>query len=368
MEFDVFKNIYYAATANGVLHFSTDKGVSWDTASIPSFRADILDIALDPQSPDVIYLAYNRSGQRIHMVRRTSTFSQFSFSRSDITSDFPPGLNVYSLAVDPKKKYVLYAGTQRGVYKGRSFDGGNSWVWNSYNMGMPKAVHVSDLEIYDTTGLLRAATKGRGIYSIQNYHSEVFVEVIPNSQEVIPGNTAKYAVFVKNLSAKTKTFKLTASGLGQLANSFDQSVLQIGPQKKQSAILSIQAPSCYKGKKIIFSVNANDIQQPLIFGRDQSELKITPGHPQLNKDIYEDNDKYSKATPITLHSATNNLVHLKNLSLHSPSDVDYYKIKFFNDPKVECAGKGPKKFGSFMSAFNPKYSPGKLSIHVKGDY
>ena len=61
---------------------------------------------------------------------------------------------------------TVYAGTNKGVYRGRSVDGGATWSWTQYNAGLPAAVDVSDLEVHPTTGVMRAATLGRSAYEV----------------------------------------------------------------------------------------------------------------------------------------------------------------------------------------------------------
>ena len=59
----------------------------------------------------------------------------------------------------------MFVGTNQGVYRGRSLDGGVTWFWTPYNNGLPRP-DVRDLEVHPTTGVLRAATFGRGVYEV----------------------------------------------------------------------------------------------------------------------------------------------------------------------------------------------------------
>ena len=71
-----------------------------------------------------------------------------------------------SLAVDRLQPQTIYAGTDFGVYRGQSSDGGATWSWTSYKDGMPEAVDVRALEVHPVTGTLRAGTFGRGVYVV----------------------------------------------------------------------------------------------------------------------------------------------------------------------------------------------------------
>lgn len=79
----------------------------------------------------------------------------------DITGDLPGGLCVNSLVLDPHDRTTVYAGTTRGVYRGRETE--SKWSWDLYIDGMP-AADVRDLEVHPVTGQLYAATYGRGVF------------------------------------------------------------------------------------------------------------------------------------------------------------------------------------------------------------
>ena len=70
-----------------------------------------------------------------------------------------------SLAVDPTASFTVYAATNRGVYRDASRNNGASWSWSSYNKGLPLAI-VNDLEVHQTSGIMRAATYGRSAYEV----------------------------------------------------------------------------------------------------------------------------------------------------------------------------------------------------------
>ncbi len=72
-----------------------------------------------------------------------------------------PDIPVSSFAIDPRNSLNLFAGTDIGVYN--STDGGASWA--PYGTGLPR-VAVFELALQGSTGLLRAATHGRGIWEI----------------------------------------------------------------------------------------------------------------------------------------------------------------------------------------------------------
>ncbi|MEA2489909.1 MAG: hypothetical protein QOH21_1701, partial [Acidobacteriota bacterium] len=66
---------------------------------------------------------------------------------------------------DKNYPLTIYAGTDRGVFQGRSTDHGLSWFWRPYNNGMPLA-DVRDLEVHPATGIMRAFTHGRSAFEV----------------------------------------------------------------------------------------------------------------------------------------------------------------------------------------------------------
>ena len=159
-------NLYYAGTSNGRL-FAGPNGANWQEVFVsPAGAAAVVDIDVDLNDPQRIFLALSRTGNgRIFLLRRASA-QPTSMTALDITSDLPTSLRVNSLAVDRMQTFVIFAGTDKGVYRGRSSDNGATWHWTPYTNGMPAVTDIRDLEVHPTTGVLRAATHGRGVYEV----------------------------------------------------------------------------------------------------------------------------------------------------------------------------------------------------------
>ena len=80
---------------------------------------------------------------------------------TEITSGIPENENVNSVREDPKRKGLLFAGTERAVYV--SFDDGDRW--QSLRLNMP-ATSVRDLTIKDND--LAVGTHGRGFWILDD--------------------------------------------------------------------------------------------------------------------------------------------------------------------------------------------------------
>jgi hypothetical protein len=160
-------DLYYAGTSVGEL-WAGPSGASFRKIFTPTGPFGVTDLELDPDNPAIIYVATdNSSGDRIYRIRRTSLNPTLANTTAQaITSNLPTNLVVQTLAVDRMASFTVYAGTNRGVYRGVSRDSGATWVWTSFSNGMPAAADVRDLEVHPVTGVMRAATFGRSAYEV----------------------------------------------------------------------------------------------------------------------------------------------------------------------------------------------------------
>lgn len=78
-----------------------------------------------------------------------------------ITKGLPGGVYVHVVKEDPKRRGLLFAGTERGAYV--SFDDGDSWLPLQLNL---PTTSVRDFEVYEND--LIVATHGRGFWVIDD--------------------------------------------------------------------------------------------------------------------------------------------------------------------------------------------------------
>jgi photosystem II stability/assembly factor-like uncharacterized protein len=157
-------NLYYAGTDNGWL-IAGRVSENWPTVFTHPSRLGITDIEIDLDDPATIYLTFNGTGAgRVYRLRRAPP-APTTMTALDITSNLPTGLSVQTVAVDRMAPLTIYVGTNRGVYRGISSNGGATWSWTSYTNGLPLA-DVRDLEVHPITGVMRAGTFGRGVYEV----------------------------------------------------------------------------------------------------------------------------------------------------------------------------------------------------------
>lgn len=171
---DARSDIYYAATTRGQVYAGVG-GQDWQLVFDMAVECDsestsIADIEVDAEDPSVVYLATTGVGAcRVVRLER-ETPSGLELTPHDITADLPEDVRVRCLALDRLRPGIVYVGTRtRGVHRGR-FVGRARWTWDPYNDGLPSAAGVVRLLAHPITGILRAATMGRGAYEVDTDH------------------------------------------------------------------------------------------------------------------------------------------------------------------------------------------------------
>lgn len=162
-------DIYLSGTNSGKI-LAGPGGASWTEVMSSTSALRSSDIEVDRSDPSVVFASFLGSDAgRVYRLRRVST-DPVRYSAVDITANLPTGLTVKTIAVDRLVPQSIFAGTDRGVYRGRSSNQGTTWTWKPYNDGIPAAVDVRDLEVHPGTGIMRAGTFGRGAYEVMTDH------------------------------------------------------------------------------------------------------------------------------------------------------------------------------------------------------
>ena len=155
------KGMLWAGTDDGLLHVTTDDGATWQrvTPNMPEWSCVSL---IDPShfDPAIAYVAVDR--------HRLDDFKPYIFKTNDtgrnwtaITNGIPDGAYVHAVREDPKRRGLLYAGTELGVYV--SFDDGAHW--QSLQLNLPTSP-IRDLVVKDDD--LVVATHGRAFWVLDD--------------------------------------------------------------------------------------------------------------------------------------------------------------------------------------------------------
>jgi photosystem II stability/assembly factor-like uncharacterized protein len=154
--------VIWAGSDDGLVHVTRDGGQTWTKITPPDLPefARISLIEASPHDAATAYVAANRyqRSDRAPYVYRTRDYGQ---TWTKIVTGIRPGDFARSIDEDPKRKGLLFLGTETGVYI--SFDAGDTW--QPFGLDLPVTpvhgvlVHGDDLII---------ATHGRSFYVMDN--------------------------------------------------------------------------------------------------------------------------------------------------------------------------------------------------------
>jgi photosystem II stability/assembly factor-like uncharacterized protein len=155
------KGEIWAGTDDGLVQLTRDGGKTWTNVTpkgIPEWiKVSIVDPSAISDGTAYVALDSQKLDEMHPYIYKTNDFGK---TWTKITSGIPDVVT-HSVKADPKKKGLLFAGTESGVYI--SFDDGANW--KSFRLNMPNTP-VHDLILKDND--LVIATHGRSFYSLDN--------------------------------------------------------------------------------------------------------------------------------------------------------------------------------------------------------
>lgn len=152
----------WIGTDDGLVWITNDEGGHWQNVTPPALTAwsKVGIIEASHFNADVAYAAIDR--------HRLDDYKPYVYKTSDagkswslIASGIPEGSFVNVVREDPKKRGLLYAGTELGIYI--SFDDGGHW--QSLQMNLPVS-SVRDIDVHGDD--LVIGTHGRAFWALDN--------------------------------------------------------------------------------------------------------------------------------------------------------------------------------------------------------
>ena len=161
-ESPITKGLLWVGTDDGLVQLTRDEGKSWTNITpkdLPEWSR-ISQIDASPHDAGAAYVAVDRhqNDDLKPYIYKTSDYGQ---SWTKLTHGIPEGSFVRAVREDPKKRGLLYAGTENGVYV--SFNDGAEW--KSLKLNLP-TTPVHDLVIKDND--LVVATHGRAFWILDD--------------------------------------------------------------------------------------------------------------------------------------------------------------------------------------------------------
>ncbi len=156
------EGLLWTGSDDGLVHISRDGGKNWTNVTPPLMPkwTMINSIEIDPYQKGGVYIAGTRY--------KLGDYKPYLFKSKDygqtwmkITDGIDNDHFTRVVRADPKRKGLLYAGTESGIYI--SFDDGNSWKTMQLNLPI---VPITDLAVKNDN--LIAATQGRSFWIIDD--------------------------------------------------------------------------------------------------------------------------------------------------------------------------------------------------------
>ena len=158
------KGLLWAGTDDGLVHISRDDGKTWTnlTANVPGLPdwGTVTCIEPSPFDAGTAYLVVDnhRMDDYRPYVWKTTDFGK---TWTKITDGLDSGVHCHVVREDPKKKGLLFLGTERGVH----FSPDSGKTWKALQQNLP-TVPVHDLVVKDDD--LVVATHGRSLWILDD--------------------------------------------------------------------------------------------------------------------------------------------------------------------------------------------------------
>jgi len=188
------QQIIWVGTNTGLIKVTRNGGKSWSDATIPglpfAWRAEVFSIEASHTDPAEAYAAIDihRSGDYAPYIYRTKDFGKtWAKTVTGLPTNQVSGSFARFVREDTKRKGLLFAGTESGVYV--SFDDGDHW--QSLQNNLP-ATSVRDAVIKDDDLII--TTYGRGFWALDDISALRQMTAATASEPVHlykPGNAAR---------------------------------------------------------------------------------------------------------------------------------------------------------------------------------
>jgi photosystem II stability/assembly factor-like uncharacterized protein len=197
------KDVIWTGSDDGLVHVTRNGGKDWQNVTPPAVQpfSRINIIEASPDEAGTAYLAVNRY--------QLDDYHPYIFKTADygkswqaIVAGIPERAFVRTIREDPKRKGLLFAGTEAGVYFSR--DGGLRW--ESLQLNLP-FVPVTDLTIKDDD--LIASTQGRAFWVLDD------ITPLRASSDAVPSAGAQLFVPRDAIRSRRAGFGRGAVGVGE---------------------------------------------------------------------------------------------------------------------------------------------------------
>ncbi len=161
MESPLEKGVMYTGSDDGLVHVTRDGGASWKNITPAGLSECLINsIEVSPFDKATVYIATTRYKFNEHTPGLYKS-TDYGKTWTNISNGIPAGSFTRVVREDDKRKDLLYAGTENGVYI--SYNGGMNW--SSFQLNLPNTP-ITDLRVHQDN--LIAATSGRSFWILDD--------------------------------------------------------------------------------------------------------------------------------------------------------------------------------------------------------
>ncbi len=155
------KGVIYTGSDDGLVYLTKDGGAHWQNITPGGLQECLINaIEISPFDKATAYIATTRYKFNDHTPGLYKT-TDYGKTWTKINNGIPDGAFTRVVREDDKRKDLLYAGTETGLYI--SWNGGKNWT--PFQLNLP-IVPITDLRIHQ--GNLIAATSGRSYWILDD--------------------------------------------------------------------------------------------------------------------------------------------------------------------------------------------------------
>lgn len=159
--------VLWAGTDDGLVQISQDNGGRWQNVTPKDMpergTVNAIDLSAHDDGRALIAVHKYRENDFTPYIFQTSDFGRTWRRLADGTNGIPAGQFVRVVREDPKRRGLLYAGTEFGMYV--SFDDGAHW--QSFQLNLP-VTPVTDLYVHPVHDDLVVSTQGRAFWILED--------------------------------------------------------------------------------------------------------------------------------------------------------------------------------------------------------
>lgn len=320
----------YTGASDGAVFTSLDNGASFQNVTDNLPARYISDIVTDPSTATTIYASLG-GFQAGHVFKSTQGGGKWQ----NITANLPDS-PANALVINPSDPKNLFVGMDVGLFQ--TTDGGTTW---KPVLGIP-IVPVFDIAVNGTTGVIRIATHGRGMYEGKlggnGPVADFTLTVSPTGQSVQPGGSTSFNINTQAIAGFAQPINLAVASTNPtvqatLTNSsvmagfpvtLNVTTTPLTPTGVVTLTITATSGQLVKTQLVTVSVQANANKPPTIAtiaditvnAGEQKSLSVSANDPDGNAGL-----KLSLTTNLSFVSLTDNGNGSGLLSI-TPSSTD----------------------------------------------